>query len=69
MIYFDICTLALILYLNFQIFEKVSMNIYIYHFPIRWHAWEILELNTMLKRLGMLVKIDTNCLENPIQSF
>ena len=43
------------------------MNIYINHFPIREHALEMIEVNTMLQRLGILIEININCLENPFQ--
>lgn len=43
------------------------MNIYINHFPVWKHAWEITEVNTTLQSLGIFIEINSNCLENPIQ--
>lgn len=29
------------------------MNIYINHFPIKYHAWEMIKVNVKLQRLGI----------------
>ena len=35
-------------------FEQINMNIYINHFPSKYHAWEMIGVNITLQRLGIL---------------